>query len=251
MHWAILSGIEGNLAAYEAVLQDLDRQPSAVSELYILGDLIGPTSSSEKLVQRVQNPRRAELKPQVCQGWWEEQCLILHGLGRSAEPTGLMERYGMDRVKTLWDSVSKETVKWLQSLDFGFFELDCLLIHGSSVSVEDELTPETSPLVIRDRLARMGAHALFCGRSGLAYQYQLQGGSTTSSLTTLNGEQSPHTVEAPQCSVIGVGSVGRIPGHATYTLYNPGTGQVEFKTVRYGATKGFGALLSSNALDGF
>ncbi|MBW4553613.1 MAG: metallophosphatase [Aphanocapsa sp. GSE-SYN-MK-11-07L] len=251
MYWAILSGIEGNLAAYEAVMQDLGRQSTTISELYILGDLIGPTSSSEKLVQRVHNPRRGELKPQVCQGWWEEQCLILHGLGRSPEPTKLTERYGMAMVKTLWDSVSRETVGWLKSLDFGFFELDCLLIHGSSVSVEDELTPETSPLVICDRLARMGANALFCGRSGLTFKYQLQGGSTTSSLTTLNGEQSPHTVEAPPCSVIGVGSVGRIPSHTAYTLYNPGTGQVEFKTVRYGATKGFGALLSSNALDGF
>ncbi|MBW4550173.1 MAG: metallophosphatase [Aphanocapsa sp. GSE-SYN-MK-11-07L] len=243
-YWGILSGIEGNLAAYEAVLQDLGGQSAAVSELYILGDLIGPTPSSEKLVQRVQNPRRGELKPQVCQGWWEEQCLILHGLGRSPEPTRLIERYEMAMVKTLWDSVAKETVGWLKSLDFGFFELDCLLIHGSSVSVEDELTPETSPLVIRDRLARMGANVLFCGRSGLAFQYELQAGSTTSTLTTLNGKQAAQTVEASPSVVIGVGNVGRIPGQATYVIYNPGTGQVDFKTVHYGAAKGFGVPLS-------
>ena len=33
--WAILSGIEGNLAAYEAVLADLKRQRVTVEELYI------------------------------------------------------------------------------------------------------------------------------------------------------------------------------------------------------------------------
>ena len=36
--WAILSGIEGNIAAYEAVLADLNRQRVEVEALYILGD---------------------------------------------------------------------------------------------------------------------------------------------------------------------------------------------------------------------
>nr|MDJ0620860.1 metallophosphatase [Calothrix sp. MO_192.B10] len=40
--------------------------------------------------------------------------------------------------------------------------------------------------------------------------------------------------------VVGVGNVGRTPGEATYTLYNPNSNQVEFKTVRYGVSKGFG-----------
>ncbi len=132
-HWAILSGIEGNLTAYEAVLQDIKRQALSISELYVLGDLIGATPDSEKLVQRVLHPRRGEPEPQVCQGWWEEQCLILHGLGRIGEPTELIEGYGIAMAKTLWDSVSRETVAWVRSLDFGFFELDCLLIHGSTV----------------------------------------------------------------------------------------------------------------------
>ncbi|EAM51189.1 hypothetical protein CWATWH0003_2786 [Crocosphaera watsonii WH 0003] len=36
--WAILSGIEGNIAAYEAVLADIKRQRIPVEGLYILGD---------------------------------------------------------------------------------------------------------------------------------------------------------------------------------------------------------------------
>ena len=39
--WAILSGIEGNLKAYEAVINDLKRHNFPVEELYILGDLVG------------------------------------------------------------------------------------------------------------------------------------------------------------------------------------------------------------------
>jgi len=39
--WAILSGIEGNLAAYEAVMADIKRQSKQIEALYILGDLVG------------------------------------------------------------------------------------------------------------------------------------------------------------------------------------------------------------------
>jgi hypothetical protein len=238
-NWAILSGIEGNLAAYEAVLADINRQRQPVEELYILGDVIAPTPESEKVIQRVQSPRLSEPVPQVCQGWWEEQLLILHGLGRTGEPTELIERYGMEMVKTLWDAIPREMVEWVRALDFGFFELDCLLIHGSSVSTSDELTPDTPAIQMLDRLMRMDANTLFCGRSGLTFQYEIQQGTVTSSVTTLDQTASPQATLVKPRQVVGVGNVGRMPGQATYTLYNPDFNQVEFRTVRYGPGKGF------------
>jgi hypothetical protein len=99
-HWAILSGIEGNLAAYEAVLADIKRQRKPVEALYILDDVIAATSESTRVIQRIRMPRDHELEPQVCQGWWEEQLLILHRLGRTEELTELIERYGIETVKT-------------------------------------------------------------------------------------------------------------------------------------------------------
>ncbi|MGM3304583.1 metallophosphatase [Anabaena sp. WFMT] len=230
--WAILSGIEGNLAAYEAVMADIKRQ-RYLEALYILGDLVGPRQECEALVERVKSPLRGELEPMICKGWWEEQCLILHGLGATGEAPDLLAKYGGDTVKMLWESVSRQTVEWVRSLDFGFFELDCLLIHGSTVDVNEELTPETPPIQMLDRLARMQANNLFCGRSGLTFQYQLQTGSITSAITTLDHQVSPQTTTVTPRQVIGVGNVGRIPGQATYTLYNPGTNQVEFKSVYY------------------
>jgi hypothetical protein len=238
-YWAILSGIEGNLAAYEAVLTDIRRQRQPIEELYILGDAIAATPESAKVIQRIRSPRANEPVPQVCQGWWEEQLLILHGLGRTGEPTELIEQHGMGMAKTLWDAIPREMVEWVRSLDFGFFELDCLLIHGSSVSVSDELTPETSPIQMLDRLLRMDANTLFCGRSGLTFQYEIQQGSVTSSITMLDQATSPQTTLVKSRQVVGVGNVGHIPGRATYTLYNPYSNQVEFRTVRYGSGKGF------------
>lgn len=130
-----MSSIEGNLAAYEAVLADIKRQRQPVEKLYILGNVIASTPESNALIERVrtqsvsvgESPRPNEPVPQVCQGWQEEQLLILHGLGRTGEPTELIERYGITMVKTLGDAIPREMVEWVRSLDFGFFELDCLL----------------------------------------------------------------------------------------------------------------------------
>ena len=239
--WAILSGIEGNLAAYEAVIGDIKSQRRNIEALYILGDLVGATKESEQLIARVRNPKRGELEPQICKGWWEEQCLILHGASATSEPTELLEKYGGDTVKLLWESVPHETVRWLSNLDFGFFELDCLLIHGSTVSASDELTPDTEPIQMLDRLSRMQANNFFCGRSGLAFEYELASGAVTSEITTLDNTLAPETAKivSPR-RVIGVGNVGRKQGEATYTIYNPNSNQVDFKTIRYGVSKGLG-----------
>jgi hypothetical protein len=187
----------------------------------------------------VRNPRYGELEPLVCKGWWEEKCLILHGLGSNGEADDLVAKYGGETVKLLWDSVSRQTVQWLRNLDFGFFELDCLLIHGTTLSVDEELTPDTPPITMLDRLSRMQANTLFCGRSGLAFQYQLQAGAVTTSITTLDSQVSPQTVQISPRQVIGVGNVGRTPGEAQYTLYTPNTNHVEFRTVRYGVIQDF------------
>ena len=65
MKWAILSGIEGNLTVYEAVLQDIRRQ--AVSDLYILGDVIGLQGENEAVIQRLQSPQtRRVTTPGMC-----------------------------------------------------------------------------------------------------------------------------------------------------------------------------------------
>ena len=140
--WAILSGIEGNITAYEAVLADIKRQPIAVEALYILGDIIAANPDSEQVIKRIQNPLSGELEPQVCIGWWEEQCFALHGVGSTAEPKELIDRFGKETAKLLWNSVSRDNVQWLRNCHFGFIELDCLLIHVSTVSVSDELTPK-------------------------------------------------------------------------------------------------------------
>ena len=231
MQWAILSGIEGNLAAYEAVLEDLRRQRSVVTSLYVLGDVVGLKGDNEAVIQRLQSPRSDELEPQVCIGWWEEQCFSLHGLSGLLDAPELMDQFGGDAVKHLWESVSRGSVRWMRSLHFGFHELDCLLIHGSTVSYADELTPDTPALQLCDRLIRADANTLFCGRSGLAFECDVTPNQLRSTLTTLDGTQEPQDQGKISRRIVGVGSVGRTIGEASYVLYNPNTNIVTFKTI--------------------
>jgi hypothetical protein len=101
------------------------------------------------------------------------------------------------------------------------------------VSVSDKLTPETQPWQMLDRLQRVQANHLFCGRSGLVFEYQLQGGSVNSSVMTLERQQPIQTITAPSRRVVAVGNVGIEPGKATYTLYNPNSDRLEFKIVYF------------------
>ncbi|WP_293120709.1 hypothetical protein [Okeania sp. SIO1I7] len=80
---------------------------------------------------------------------------------------------------------------------------------------------------------------LFCGRSGLAFKYQLENGSVSSGVTKLGAEvgaiettSSTQTLTTPR-QVIEVGNVGSLAGNATYTLYNPNTNEVSFRTLTY------------------
>lgn len=234
MHWAILSGIEGNLAAYEAVLQDIRQQCNPVTDLYIIGDVVGLKGDNEAVIERLRFPDAGELEPQICIGWWEEQCFSLHGLSGLLDAPELLAAVGGDGVQQFWESVSRESVEWLRSRHFGFHELDCLLIHGSTVSYADELTPETPAIQLCDRLIRADANTLFCGRSGLAFECWVEPSKLRSTITTLDGPQEPQEQGKTSRRVVGVGNVGRTRGQATYALYNPNNNNVMFSTVSYG-----------------
>ena len=237
MQWAILSGIEGNLAAYQAVLKDL-RQLRAVTDLYVLGDVIGlkgqNDGDNEAVIQRLRKPEAGELKPQVCVGWWEEQCFSLHGMSGVPDAPELVAAVGGNGVKALWDSVARKSVQCLRSQHFGFHEFDCLLIHGSMAGYADELTPETPAIELCDRLIRADANHLFCGRSGRTFECWVTPTQLDSTVTTLDGSQPTQDQSKSARRIVGVGSVGRNSGEATYTLYSPGSNQLSFRTVKYG-----------------
>lgn len=111
--------------------------------------------------------------------------------------------------------------------------LDCFLIHGSSLSVSDEFTPSIDLIHRIDRRSRIDVNQLFCRRSGLAFEYQIESGSLNSQVQTLDKliDRIP-TILSPR-RIVEVVSASRVEGKVSYLFYHPEIDKLEFKTVRY------------------
>ena len=186
--WALISGLRGDLEAYEAIQEDL-RHTRRVDTLFVLGDVIGPARNCDALLSRLQQPRRGELQPQCLYGWWEDQLLAERGYRGERRADALRLSQGEAAVDALLQAVDPCHMGWLAELQFGFIELDCALLHGSSATVEDSLGPDSSPLLLLDRLTRMEVNRLFTARSGQQFSIELTGGGIESQVRDLEGQR--------------------------------------------------------------
>ena len=220
--WALISGLRGDLELYERIQRDLSTQ-RGVGSLFVLGDLIGPERNCDALLERLRQPKRGDLKPDCIYGWWEEQLLAERGYRGDQNAQVLSREHGDDVVDALLNAVDERHLPWLASLQFGFIELDCALIHGSSADIGDRLTRDTSPLILLDRLTRLDVNRLFTARSGQQFRLELTGGSIQSHVKDTAGEQQQEQA-VPKRSVIGIGQ------GAAFSLYNPATDRLDFMT---------------------
>jgi hypothetical protein len=218
--WALISGLRGDLEAYEAIQTDL-RHTRRVDTLFVLGDVIGPERECDALLNRLQQPRRGELEPQCLYGWWEDQLLAERGYRGERRADALRLGQGEPAVDALLQAVDPGHMGWLAALQFGFIELDCALLHGSSASVDDSLGPNSSPLLLLDRLTRMEVNRLFTARSGRQFRLELTGGGIDSQVRDLEGQRH-HQQSVPPRQVIGIGA------GIHYTLYDPGSDRLDF-----------------------
>ena len=218
--WALISGLRGDLEAYEAIQVDL-RHNRRVDTLFVLGDVIGPERPCSALLNRLQQPRRGELEPQCLYGWWEDQLLAERGYRGERRADALCLSHGEGAVEALLQAVDPAHMSWLAALQFGFIELDCALLHGSSAAVDDSLGPDSPPLLLLDRLTRMDVNRLFTARSGRQFRLELTGGGIDSQVQDLEGKWH-HQHDVPQRQVIGIGA------GLQYTIYDPGSDRLEF-----------------------
>ena len=218
--WALISGLRGDLEAYEAIQTDL-RHTRRVDTLCVLGDVIGPERECNALLNRLHQPRRGELEPQCLYGWWEDQLLAERGYRGERRADALSLSQGEEVVDALLQAVDPAHMNWLAALQFGFIELDCALLHGSSASVDDSLGPNSSPLLLLDRLTRMEVNRLFTARSGQQFRLELSGGGIESQVRDLEGERHQQQ-SVPQRQVIGIGT------GIHYTIYDPGSDRLDF-----------------------
>lgn len=221
--WALVSGLCGNLDLYERIQSDLKKQ-RGVADLFVLGDMIGPDRNCDALLKRLRQPKLGDLQPNCIYGWWEEQLLADCGYRGDQKPDVRSNPDGAITLQHLREAVSQEHLNWLRSLQFGFIELDCGLIHGSSADVGDLLQETTSPLILLDRLTRLDVNRLFTARSGRQFRLQLNGGQIQSKVKNHSGE-GQCIQEVHKRSVIGIGS------GENYTVYDPASDHIKFLSV--------------------
>ena len=202
--WALVSGLKGDLDTYELIQKDLKKTPGNIT-LFILGDMIGPEKNCNALLNRLINPKNNEIRPQCIYGWWEEQLLAESGYRGNQKAESLRINKGEEVIKSLLDAVDKSFLNWIASLQFGFVELDCGLIHGSSRDVGDYLTLDTPPLTLLDRLTRLQVNRLFTARSTQQFHLELKEGVIESVVNDLNGKSNQEQ-KVPKKAVIGVGA---------------------------------------------
>ena len=221
--WALLSGLMGDLETYELIQKDLKNTRGDIT-LFVLGDVVGPDKNCDALLNRLVNPHRGDLKPHCIYGWWEEQFLAESGYRGERKADALRLNKGDDAVNALMNAVDPYYLGWISSLQFGFVELDCGLIHGSSKDVGDILTMQTPPLTLLDRITRLNVNRLFTARSKQQFHLELTDAVVDSKVKDLNGKRNQeHTL--PKRAVIGIGA------GANYTLYDVGSDQTHFLTV--------------------
>ena len=220
--WALVSGLNGDADLYGQLQRDLKRQ-RGVAYLFVLGDVIGPDQDCNHLINRLQQPKPGDLQPHCIYGWWEDQLLASCGYRGEQRAQESRLEHGETFQRRLQQGVAAEHRPWLASLQYGFIELDCGLIHGSSVDVGDSLDESTSPLLLLDRLTRLDVNRLFTARSARQFRLELSGGQITSCVKDHSGEQSQEHV-VPKRSVIGIGA------GSEYCIYDPGSDHVSFQS---------------------
>jgi hypothetical protein len=161
------------------------------------------------------------MEPQCLYGWWEDQLLAERGYRGQRRADALRLSQGETAVDALLQAVDPGQMGWLAELQFGFIELDCALLHGSSATVEDSLGPDSSPLLLLDRLTRMDVNRLFTARSGRQFRLELSGGGIESQVRDLEGQRHQQQ-SVPKRQVIGIGA------GVQYTLYDPGSDRLDF-----------------------
>ena len=246
---AILSCIHGNMAALEAVWDDLGNQN--IDQLYCLGDLVGYGPYPNEVVEFVKQNNI----PTVL-GCWDE------GIGMEKEDCGCKfiteedAEYGHAAFKWTRSNISEENRKFLSELYFGQRVTNTaagtlLLVHGSPRNTGEYLMESTHDLILFERAAAGDCDVLICGHTHVPFVRQIEGTlKVTAELGVKDAIQkdlgmvkapAPREVSLKPKLLINAGSVGE-PRHggveATYVIFNTKTKAVEIRGVPYdvGAT---------------
>ena len=240
MNHAVISCLHANLAAVEAVLDDIDSQ--GITSITCLGDLVGYGPQPNEVINLVRGRNI-----QTCQGCWDED--IIDGLNscECSYPSQLAERRGHRAHEWTAERLTDENKQFLAELPMTLRRGTMLFVHGSPNSQHEYLLPDMNAFAALERVETAGAETMFCGHTHQPYVRELSGGSIRVRVQQKGMESaSEEELQLPMRRIVNAGSVGE-PRHgstkATYVVHNEETGAVTIREVDYDVDRTCRAIL--------
>jgi len=240
MNHAVISCLHANLAAVEAVLDDIDSQ--GITSVTCLGDLVGYGPQPNEVINLVRGRNI-----QTCQGCWDED--IIDGLNscECSYPSQLAERRGHRAHEWTAEILTDENKQFLAKLPMTLRRGTMLFVHGSPNSQHEYLLPDMNAFAALERVETAGAETMFCGHTHQPYVRELSGGSIRVRVQQKGMESaSEQELQLPMRRIVNAGSVGE-PRHgstkASYVVQNEETGAVTIREVDYDVDRTCRAIL--------
>ena len=240
MNHAVISCLHANLAAVEAVLDDIDSK--GITSVTCLGDLVGYGPQPNEVINLVRGRNI-----QTCQGCWDED--IIDGLNscECSYPSQLAERRGHRAHEWTAEILTDENKQFLAELPMTLRRGTMLFVHGSPNSQHEYLLPDMNAFAALERVETAGAETMFCGHTHQPYVRELSGGSIRVRVQQKCMESaSEQELQLPMRRIVNAGSVGE-PRHgstkATYVVHNEETGAVTIREVDYDIDRTCRAIL--------
>ncbi len=248
MAHAVISCLHANLAAVQAVLDDIDQQ--GIKAITCLGDLVGYGPQPNEVVELV----RQRAIP-TCQGCWDED--IIDGLNacECSYPSQLAERRGHLAHHWTANRLTDDNKAFLAQLPTTLRRDKLLFVHGSPNSQHEYLLPDMNAFAALERVETAGAETLFCGHTHQPYVRELSGGSIRVSVQQSGSEPDRDQVMTlPMRRIVNAGSVGE-PRHgstnATYVVHDDESDEVSIREVNYDVAKTCQAIVEAGLPDVF
>ena len=239
---AVISCLHANLAAVEAVLEDIDRQ--GIETITCLGDLVGYGPQPNEVVELVRQRGIA-----TCQGCWDED--IIDGLNacECSYPSQLAERRGHRAHHWTADRMTEDNKAFLASLPMTLRRDRLLFVHGSPNSQHEYLLPDMNAFAALERVETAGAETMFCGHTHMPYVRELQGGSIRMKVEQSGSKGAEEReLNLPMRRIVNAGSVGE-PRHgstkATYVIHDDTSGAITIREVEYDVARTCQAIVEA------
>ena len=243
MAHAVISCLHANLAAFEAVLADIDQR--GITTITCLGDLVGYGPQPNEVVELVRDRGIP-----TCQGCWDED--IIEGLNacECSYPSQLAERRGHLAHEWTASQLTAANKAYLASLPASLRRDRLLFVHGSPNSQHEYLLPDMDAFAALERVEMAGADTLFCGHTHRPYARELSDGSIRIRVQK-PGDQHPseeQKIQLPVRRIINAGSVGEPRHgntHATYVIHDEEANSVDIREVAYDVERTCQAILEA------